>query len=125
MAVLERDIFSEIQRSELVLFPEAENLPHQLAEECSNLQRAIEHFNSMCQWFVQIILAQEDDSIALLAKLILFGCQCILIHNYKYPLQIILTLQSPGISARKELWMSLPAWERRLAKRFGNFRVAY
>lgn len=121
LAVLEWDIFSEIQRSELVLFPEARESPHQLAEECSNLQRAIEHFNSMCQWFVQIILAQEDDSIALLAKLIRLAVKCILIHNYNTALQIILALQSPGISARKELWMSLPAWERRLAKDLAIF----
>ena len=116
LAVLEWDLFNEIERSELVLFPIARESPQRLAEECPNLQRAIEHFNSMCKWFVQLVLNQEDDCVALLAKLIRLAVKCLLIHNYNSALQIILALQSPAISGRKELWMSLPSWERRLAK---------
>lgn len=122
LAVLEWDLFTEIQRCELVLFPSARESPQRLAEECSNLQRAIEHFNSMCQWFVQIVLNQEDDnSVSLLAKLIRLAVKCLLIHNYNTALQIILALQSPAISARKELWLSVPSWERRLAKDLAIF----
>ena len=115
LAVLEWDLFHSIHRSELVIFPSARESPQRLAEECPNLQRSIEHFNSMCQWFVQLISTQEDET-PLLAKLIRLAVKCVMIHNYNTALQIILALQSPGVTSRTDLWMSLPAWERRLAK---------
>lgn len=122
LAILEWDLFNAIQRSELVCFPSARESPQKLIEECPNLQRSIEHFNSMCQWFVQLITNQDDDEgTPLLAKLIRLACKCILIHNYNTALQIILALQSPAVSSRKDLWISLPSWERRLAKDLAIF----
>jgi hypothetical protein len=122
LAILEWDLFSSIQRSELVCFPSARESLQKLSEECPNLQRSIEHFNSMCQWFVQLITNQDDDEgTLLLAKLIRLACKCILIHNYNTALQIILALQSPAVSSRKSLWISLPSWERRLSKDLAIF----
>lgn len=126
LAILEWDLFKAIQRSELVCFPLARESPQKLIEECPNLQRSIEHFNSMCQWFVQLIINQDEDEddeggAQLLAKLIRLACKCILIHNYNTALQIILALQSSKVSERKELWISLPSWERRLAKDLAVF----
>ena len=126
LAILEWDLFQAIQRSELVCFPSARESPQKLIEECPNLQRSIEHFNSMCQWFVQLIINQDQDQdeeggTQLLAKLIRLACKCILIHNYNTALQIILALQSSTVSGRKDLWISLPSWERRLAKDLAVF----
>lgn len=122
LAILEWDLFHDIQRSELVYFPSARESPQRLSEDCPNLQRSIEHFNSMCQWFVQMVANQDDDyGTQLLAKLIRLACKCILIHNYNTAMQIILALQSPTISVRKDLWTSLPSWERRLAKDLAAF----
>lgn len=120
LGVLEWDLFKAIQRGELVSFPAARESPQHLAEACPNLQRAIEHFNSICQWFVQLIANQEDE-VPLLAKLIRLAVKCVLIHNYNSAMQIILALQSPTISARKDLWLALPSWERRLAKDLAIF----
>lgn len=119
LAVLEWDLFKGINRSELVSFPLARESPQLLAETCPNLQRAIEHFNSMCQWFVQLI--SESDDSALLAKIIRLAVKSVLIHNYNTAMQIILALQSPAISNRKDLWISLPSWERHLAKDLAVF----
>lgn len=121
LGILEWDLFKAIQRSELVSFPVARESPHNLVESCPNLQRAIEHFNSMCRWFVQLVVNQDDGEPLLLAKLIRLAVKCVLIHNYNSALQIILALQSPAISARKDLWMALPTWERRLAKDLAVF----
>ena len=122
LAILEWDLFHAIQRSELVSFPSARESPQRLIEECPNLQRSIEHFNSMCQWFVKLIEECEiDDGTHLLAKLIRLACKCLIIHNYNTALQIILALQSSAISSRKDLWISLPSWERRLAKDLAIF----
>lgn len=121
LAVLEWDIFNAIQRSEMIIFPMVKESPQLLGEKCPNLQRSIEHFNSMCQWFVQLVASQEEDPVALLAKLIRLAIKCILIHNYNSALQIILALQSPIISGRSDLWMALPVWERKLARDLAVF----
>lgn len=120
LAVLESDLFQAIPRAELVVFPIARESPQRLAKECPNLQRSIEHFNSMCQWFVQLISLHEGPG-KLLAKLIRLAVKCVLIHNYNSALQIILSLQSPGVAARTDLWAALPTWERRLAKDLAVF----
>ena len=121
LAVLEWDLFIGIHRSEIVSFPCARDSPHRLAGDCPNLQRSIEHFNSMCQWFVQLISNQNEGDASLLSKLIRLAVKCVLIHNYNSALQIILALQSPAASVRKDLWLSLPTWERRLAKDLAAF----
>lgn len=120
LAVLESDLFLAIPRAELVSFPILRESPQRLAEECANLQRSIEHFNSMCQWFVQLISTHEGPGL-LLAKLIRLAVKCVLLHNYNSALQIILALQSPAVAARTDLWSALPTWERRLARDLAVF----
>ena len=63
----------------------------------------------------------DNEGTPVLAKLIRLACKCIIIHNYNTALQIILALQSPSVSSRKSLWISLPSWERRLAKDLAIF----
>lgn len=123
LAVLESDIFHAITRTEIVSFPAARDSPQTLAAKCPNLQRSIEHFNSMCRWFVQMLVsgAEGGAQVNLLAKVIRLGVKCVLLHNYNSALQIILALQSPAVANRADLWARLPSWERHLARDLAVF----
>lgn len=117
-SVVEADLLVAIGRSEIVSFAQLRELPLKLAESCPNLQRAIDHFNSMCRWFVQVITSQNDVMTAshLLAKLIRLAVKCTLINNYNTFLQIVLALQSPNLANLTAIWDELPTWERKLAR---------
>lgn len=117
-SVVESDLLVSIERSEIVCFAQVRELPLKLAESCPNLQRAIDHFNSMCRWFVHVITSQIDILTAshLLAKLIRLAVKCTLINNYNTFLQIVLALQSPSLSNLTAIWDELPTWERKLAR---------
>lgn len=118
LAAVEADLFSAIERSEVVLFPQVRDCPMKLAANCPNLQRSIDHFNSMCRWFAYVLSTQNDPQTAadLLAKLIRLAVKCMLGNNFNSFLQIVLALQTPAVANLTEVWDLLPTWEQRLAR---------
>jgi len=128
LMVLEADMMHDISRAELVAFPRARESIDSLYAHCPQLQRHIEHFNSMCRWFArQIAEASQSPSttcpqqVELLAKMIRLGVKCVLQHNYSTAMQIILSLQAPAVASNQALWQALPPWERQLARDLLSF----
>ena len=123
LMVLEADMLHDISRAELVAFPRARESIDSLYACCPQLQRHIEHFNSMCRWFARQIAEASMSPIStcpqqgeLLAKMIRLGVKCVLLHNYSTAMQIILSLQAPAVAGNQALWQTLPPWERQLAR---------
>ncbi len=118
LMAVEADLLSSIERAEVVLFAKCRDCPVKLAATCPNLQRSIDHFNSMCRWFAHVLTTQPDaqTAAALLAKLIRLAIKCMLRNNFNSFLQIVLALQSPVVANLTEMWECLPTWEQRLTR---------
>lgn len=123
LMAVEADLFGAIGRAEVVQFAKSRDCPMKLASTCPNLQRSIDHFNSMCRWFAYVLTTQSDPQTAaeLLAKLIRLAVKCMLINNFNSFLQIVLALQSPVVANLTEMWEILPSWEQRLARDLAAF----
>lgn len=119
LCIFEKSIIDSVDWKDFLLLMGKTETP-----ELTGLQKCIQHFNSVCRWFVEEI-CKKDQSVSYqttkIKKLIKIAHKCFQACNYATTIQATLALQNHTVISLKEAWAQVPKAELKLFEELVSF----
>ncbi|KAJ3440983.1 guanine nucleotide exchange factor [Anaeramoeba flamelloides] len=128
ITLIEFQLFEKIKPIE---FHEQKWLMNSQKNQCNNLLKFINHFNSFINWLVSKIISQKEiqKRVALISKLIKIAGKCLQINNFNTLIEITTALTHPAIYRLRQTWDKIPkdlsqTWKNvsKLSKKSNNYK---
>ncbi|KAJ6226810.1 guanine nucleotide exchange factor [Anaeramoeba flamelloides] len=128
ITLIEFQLFEKIKPIE---FLEQKWLMNSQTNQCNNLLKFLNHFNSFINWLVSKIISQKEiqKRVSLISKLIKIAEKCLQINNLNTLIEIIIALTHPAIYRLRQTWNKIPkdliqTWKNisRFSKKSNNYK---